>query len=1320
MSLARCFFIPFLRKDGENMANGNSFTATLKADSGPFKKGVDEAVTKLTELNKKLVDNQYQQKDCNKAISDAKKELKKLQDQIGQNGTATEDEKKKIEQLNDTIEQEKLKLSQLKAEQAGIKSLISETSKELSENNDQWTVLKGTLANLASDTLEKLGSKLLSIGKDIIQTGEQFSSSMSEVQAISGATGEELQQLEEAARLYGSTTQFSATEAADALKYMALAGWDAQTSMEALPGVLDLAAASGMELATAADMVTDYLSAFGMQAEQASYMADLLTYAQGNSNTSAQQLGEAFGNCAANLSAAGQDIETVTSLLEAMANQGLKGSEAGTALTAMMRDITNKMEDGKIAIGATSVTVQDASGNFRDLTDILTDVEKAISGLGTAEQASALSATFTANSIKGVNLVLNEGITAVSGYEEALRSSTGAASDAAETMNDNLTGDIKQLDSALDELKLKIFDDAESPLRGIVQTITEKGVPALESLINNIDKLIPIVISATTVMVSYKAAISIQSIINGVKQGITQLTAAKAAEAVATTAEAAATNGATSAQIALNTAQAANPIGLLVSAISGLIALMISLAATTSSSTSAIQEFNTAIEQIDSTAQETVASAESEAAVVKRLGEEYDTLRQKESLNEAEQIELKNISEQLAKKLGITTEELKTQSGTYADLSQKIDEYCEKLIKEAELEAATEAYKEAIKAKLALLEEYNKKRDEYIEKGEIVVDSDGNFIYKTEESMNELKAFSNKMDEAEKKCGYYADAMAEVAKETEDTGSAANTATEEVAAYSSEVKKAETTVTEAFTAMKDAASYYDTVLDEVNSNGSISVATISTLMSKYPELTDVLNEYVAGLKSEHDVLTELEKVYETDVENWKKALLSKKSADEDFYESTIKTNADLVNELKNQYGIDLNNFKSLAQVKVALLKKLKEEISEINNEWSSIFSVSNTNGTQELHIGNQLIARNNGGGWQVNTDTSDPRYSIQDRQELLNEYLSYLSDRDSKIDDYFDPDSVIARNWNPTTVTTTGSGKNTSTTTSGGGSSGGSSGSGSKTRTIRYAYKGEEYASSYNYNDGDDTSTLEADATAKAQLGVLDRAKNLGKVTTEEEVGFLKRLLEIEKLSADERYEIKKRLYTAEQTLADETADTIIEKQNLAYAAYKKLVEDKKATLKAEAQAVQDEADAEIAAIEEKIAARAREQDDAKRQSQLDEINAKLQYDRLTEFERRELLKKKQSILNEQADVDFDRQMAAEKAGWQAKSDAAQDIYNASVDKLTESLNAFADRLSYLQGTQSNDQKVQNNSQTVNIQIVQNGMDGDQVIAKIMKEFGAI
>lgn len=355
--------------------------------------------------------------------------------------------------------------------------------------DEGFTVFKATLANLAADAIRAAIDGIKNLASNVLELGQNFTSTMSEVQAISGATGEELETLEACAREYGATTVFSASEAAEALKYMALAGWDVEQSTSALGGVLNLAAASGMELGAASDMVTDYLSAFGMEADKAAYFADLLSYAQSSSNTTAEALGEAYKNCAANLNAAGQDVETVTSLLEGMANQGYKGSEAGTALAAIMRDITKAMKDGKITIGETSIAVMDAEGNYRNLTDIITDVSGAVDGMGTAERATALSSTFTADSTKGLNLILNEGIDKIAGYEEELRGASGTAEEMAAIMNDNLTGDMAAMNSAWEELGLKIYEKFEGSLRSAVQFVTNSVIPAMEWLINHVPEV---------------------------------------------------------------------------------------------------------------------------------------------------------------------------------------------------------------------------------------------------------------------------------------------------------------------------------------------------------------------------------------------------------------------------------------------------------------------------------------------------------------------------------------------------------------------------------------------------------------------------------------------------------------------------------------------------------------------------------------------------------------------------------------------------------------------------------------------------------------
>ena len=363
---------------------------------------------------------------------------------------------------------------------------------------------------------------VVAIGSSVVKTQAQFQDAMAKVQALSGASGKELTLLENTAKKMGSTTVFSASECADALGYMALAGWDANQSSSALPGVLNLAAASSMDLADASDMVTDYLSAFGMKASDAGKMADMLAYAQANSNTTTQQLGDAFKNCSVNAKGMGQDMYTTTALLGALSNQGLKGSEAGTALNAVFRDMTNHMENGQIQIGKTNVALVDSHGNFRDMKDIIADVNKATDGMSESEKQAALSTVFTADSIKAMGILLNTGADEIRGFDGELRNSKGTAGEMANTMNNTLSGALKGLSSAWEGLKLNLID-TNGPLTTLIQKLTE--------LVRWFDGLSPSVKQTITIIGLLVAAIGpvlmilgkFMSSISAIKGGITIL-----------------------------------------------------------------------------------------------------------------------------------------------------------------------------------------------------------------------------------------------------------------------------------------------------------------------------------------------------------------------------------------------------------------------------------------------------------------------------------------------------------------------------------------------------------------------------------------------------------------------------------------------------------------------------------------------------------------------------------------------------------------------------------------------------------------------------
>lgn len=409
----------------------------------------------------------------NKQVDLAAQELSKCEAEYGENSAEADRARIKYNGFKAAAAQTQQQLDSYEKELKNVESETKDVGNATTKAGDGFTVFKGIVANLAGSAIKSALRGLKDLGQYVVQVGSDFEAAMSEVEAISGASGQSLDQMSAKAKELGSTTKFTASEVAQGFKYMALAGWDTADSLEAIDGVINLAAASGMDLGRASDMVTDYLSAFGLEASDASKMVDELVYAQSHSNTSTQQLGDAFGNCAANMNAAGQSMETTVAILEALANQGTKGSEAGTQLAAIMRDITSKMKDGSIMIGDTAVSVQDAEGNFRDLTEIMADVERATRGMGTAERAAALQSTFTARSVKAVNQILQEGTDDIKGYKDALEESNGAAADTADTMLDNFSGSVTKAKSAMEGLGVTLFDAISKPARGVVDTFTE-------------------------------------------------------------------------------------------------------------------------------------------------------------------------------------------------------------------------------------------------------------------------------------------------------------------------------------------------------------------------------------------------------------------------------------------------------------------------------------------------------------------------------------------------------------------------------------------------------------------------------------------------------------------------------------------------------------------------------------------------------------------------------------------------------------------------------------------------------------------------------
>lgn len=434
-----------------------------------------EAVKKLEEeLN-----------DQNTAVAKAKTELSRCQSEYQKTGNKVEDWKTKL----NNAEAQVIKANSAVAENARYMDEAAASADKCAKSIDAYgkavkepekinteSLLKGAViekaVDIATNGLGQIAGAAKEAVTEIKKVGSSFEAAMSGVEGVSGATKQEVSQLSDKAKEIGANTKLSAEQAAGAMMNLSVAGWQVQETLDGVDGVVYLARAANMDLAESAQIAADNIATFNLQASDTTHIADMLAYAQAHSNTTASQLGQAYKNSAANMNAAGQTIETTTAILEALANNGLRSAESGTALAAVMRDMTSKMEDGAIAIGDTSVKVMDSRGNFRDMLDILKDVEKATNGMGDAQKQAALLSTFTSDSIKALNMMLNTGADEIAGYREELENCAGAAEEMGDTMDDNLEGATAAFNSAVESLEITIYEKFSGPLKAATEMAT--------------------------------------------------------------------------------------------------------------------------------------------------------------------------------------------------------------------------------------------------------------------------------------------------------------------------------------------------------------------------------------------------------------------------------------------------------------------------------------------------------------------------------------------------------------------------------------------------------------------------------------------------------------------------------------------------------------------------------------------------------------------------------------------------------------------------------------------------------------------------------
>lgn len=335
----------------------------------------------------------------------------------------------------------------------------------------------GSVAKTGMGILVKAGTAAVTAlgaaGVAAIKVGSDFEAAMSEVQAISGATGSDLEKLSDAAKEMGATTKFSASESAEALKYMAMAGWDTEEMLNGLPGVINLAAASGEALGTVSDIVTDAMTAFGLSTEETSRFVDVLAQTANKSNTNVAMLGESFQYVAPVAGALGFSIEDTAVALGLMANSGIKASQAGTSLRTLFTNLTNPVGQSAKAIEALGISIQNSDGSMKSFSEIMGDLRGEFGKMTEAEKAQYAAMLAGQEGMSGLLAIVNASDSDFQDLAASIAQSNGAAEEMAQTMQNNLQGSITSFRSAAEGLGIAIYEGVKDKVKNTVDIGTD-------------------------------------------------------------------------------------------------------------------------------------------------------------------------------------------------------------------------------------------------------------------------------------------------------------------------------------------------------------------------------------------------------------------------------------------------------------------------------------------------------------------------------------------------------------------------------------------------------------------------------------------------------------------------------------------------------------------------------------------------------------------------------------------------------------------------------------------------------------------------------
>ena len=967
------------------------------------------------------------------------------------------------------------------------------------------------------------------------------------------------------------------------------------------------------------------------------------------------------------------------------------------ALTKLTRNMAEPSKAASEAFDTLKVSTTDATGALRDRQEVFYETIEALGRVANETERDALAMDIFGRSAQELNPLIKGGAQVLKELgDEAERAGLILSQETLDGLNDfndkldllkakgtaiknlaasEMTPAFDGLLEVADELLDDINEMAKSgELKKLAKELGEgikNAANALKSIIKFVWEYKDAIGAAVAAMVTFKISMSIANLVNSLVTGFKALSAATKAE--------------TADMAALNTVMAANPIGVVISLVASLAVGLGSLAGSFASASGAANDYTRELRELQATEEKTMAKAAGEAALLREQYSEMKTLGSQTELTATQKERLASLEQTIADRLGITTQELKDQTGAYRDLTKEIDEYIDRLIEKAKythyeniitkaVELQTEIYDKLKKRYGELTDAYLKMSEEELSQFEI--DREAINVYHEYTSVIErAKNAIYELGEGSRKTGKQSSELSGVVSDLAEIMKQSSQATAEAVNQTADLANEQKELQNQSSSLRSEMSSLASTMQSLEEGQALSLDTVLQLCDKYPEYA---GELLNARDNAELQKTALEHLFEA-----KKAeyILTQQSAIDNIEASNKETETIIENSKK----------------------QMKARAMAVGGKWDK-----DIDDFIERRFANEFeqIKKNN--------------------EEIEGYRQKIAAIQNIKYSDI----ATVSRNSGSNTTKSDTSNKS-------------GNGSGSDTTAAPFY----------------ETSARGVYASGSSYIGMytqwLDRTKSLGMMTVEEEEKLLAELLKREENTAEERYQLKQRLYKARETLAKDAAakekeaadkaaeaekeaekkreeaaekrrkkqeerdKQILDKQNLMVAAYKRLVENRIDALNAEAQAAEDAANREIAAIDKKIEKRKQEESIDKKQQELAKINAKLRYGKLTDFERYELEKRRQEINNDISAEYRDREYENQKERLRSGAEAVRSRNDTAIAGLRASETQLSDHVAALQGNQTYDQRVKNNSTAVNVNIVNQGLNGlsiDQLVVKTVRE----